>query len=145
MDTVVCAQLYPQLKQFIAGKTEKEAVGILLNWIQYAFPYEFDDVMWGGDRTFFTEETLFYKACDCEDRSILLTRLVRDLVGLKCVLIYYPGHLAAAVHFNEEVKGDSFFLDDEQYVVCDPTYIGADIGMQIPGMDIDAARVIAIE
>ena len=70
---------------------------------------------------------------------------MRDLVGLKCVLIYYPGHLAAAVHFNEEVKGDSFFLDDEPYVVCDPTYIGADIGMQIPGMDIDAARVIAIE
>lgn len=145
MDTMVCAQLYPQLKQAIEGKSEKEAVGVLLNWIQYAFPYEFDDVMWGGDRTFFTEETLFYKGCDCEDRSILLTRLVRDLVGLRCVLIYYPGHLAAAVHFNEEVKGDCFVLDNESYVVCDPTYIGADIGMQMPGMEVDAARVIAIQ
>ena len=34
---------------------------------------------------------------NCEDRAILFTRIVRDLLGLKCILIYYPGHLASAV------------------------------------------------
>ncbi len=145
MDDMVKSQLYPQIQKMIEGKGEKEAVGVLLNWIQYAFPYEFDDVMWGCDRTFFAEETLHYKACDCEDRAVLLTRLVRDLLGLKCVLVYYPGHLAAAIHFNEQVKGDSYVYDGMEYTVCDPTYVGADVGMQMPELDCDAVRLIILD
>lgn len=31
---------------------------------------------------------------------------MRDLLELEVVLIYYPGHLATAVHFDDVVTGD---------------------------------------
>lgn len=145
LDPSIKSQLYPQLNRLLEGLTEKQAVGQLLNWLQRAFPYAYDSQVWGGDRIFFSEETLFYPGCDCEDRAILFTRLVRDLVGLPCALVYYPGHLAAAVHFNEPVKGDTYTCDGESYLVCDPTYIGASMGMQQSGLDYDAAKLILLK
>jgi hypothetical protein len=136
-------QIYPELRRTLEGKRPVEKVERILNLVQTGFEYGYDDVVWGGDRPFFSEETLNYPLCDCEDRSILFTRLVRDLVGLKCALIYYPGHLAAAVHFDEEVGGVRYLLDNVPYVVCDATYIGASVGMQMP--DCDDATLIALE
>lgn len=141
----VTNQLYPQLRTLIAGKSHLDAVNILLNWVQTGFEYEYDDKVWGGDRAFFAEESLNYPYCDCEDRSILFTRLVRDLLGLKCILIYYPGHLASAVRFTENVSGDYIQLNGQKYIVSDPTYIGAPVGMTMPSMDNQKAKVILLE
>ena len=137
-------QLYSQLKPVINDKTQLEAVNILLNWVQTGFEYEYDDKVWDGDRVFFAEESLNYPFCDCEDRSILFTRLVRDFLGLKCILVFYPGHLAAAVHFTEAVNGDYIQLNGQKYIICDPTYINAPIGATMPGMDNPSAKVIVL-
>ncbi len=137
--------LYPQLRAAIGGLSQKESVERLLNWTQTAFEYEYDDKVWGGDRAFFPEETLHYPYADCEDRSILFTRIVRDLLGLKCILIYYPGHLASAVCFTETVHGDYVSLQGNKYVVCDPTYINAPVGRTMPGMNNQEAKVILLE
>lgn len=148
-NTPICQEtqsiLYPQLRSFIDGYSELDAVERLLNWVQTAFVYEYDDKVWGGDRAFFPDETLYYPYCDCEDRSILFTRLVRDLLGLKCILIYYPGHLASAVCFNENVRGDYIQLNGTRYVVCDPTYIGASVGRTMPDMDNNTAKIIVLQ
>jgi hypothetical protein len=72
-------------REKLKGLSQKEAMERLLNWVQTAFVYEYDDKVWGDDRAFFPEETLYYPYCDCEDRSILLSRLVRDLLGLKAI------------------------------------------------------------
>lgn len=61
-------QFYPQLRSLTTGKTPLEAVERILNWIQTGFVYEYDDKVWGGDRAFFAEESLYYPYCDCEDR-----------------------------------------------------------------------------
>ncbi len=139
------SRLYPQLKSLLNGLDELEAVERLLNWVQTAFVYEYDNKVWGRDRAFFPEETLYYPYCDCEDRSILFTRLVRDLLGLKCLLIYYPGHLAAAVAFNSNVGGDYIMQGGRKFVVTDPTYIGARVGRTMPDMDNASANVILLE
>ena len=120
-------------------------VDILCHWVQTAFVYEYDDKVWGHDRAFFADETLYYPYCDCEDRSILLTRIVRDLLGLKCALVYYPEHLATAIAMGENVKGDFIRIDGVKYLVCDPTYIGASIGMTMPEMDNKSAKVIVLK
>lgn len=138
-------QLYPQLESLISGKSQLNAANLLLNWVQTGFEYEFDDKVWGRDRAFFAEETLYYPYCDCEDRSILFTRLVRDLLGLKCLLVFYPGHLATAVCFTESVKGDYILLNGQRYIVSDPTYIDAPVGMTMPNMDNQTAKVILLE
>lgn len=150
-------QLYPQFKAFFdAVKRSFEedgtdmrnyapaCVDLICHWIQTAFVYEYDDKVWGGDRAFFADETLYYPYCDCEDRSILLTRMVRDLLGLKCALVYYPGHLATAIAIGEDVKGDFIRINGIKFLVCDPTYIGAPIGMTMPGMDNQSAKVIVL-
>ncbi len=136
--------LYPKLTESIAGCSKLEAANKLLNWVQTGFEYEFDDKIWGHDRAFFAEETLYYPYADCEDRSILFSRLIRDLLGLDVALIYYPGHLATAVKFNSEVQGDAMIIDGKRYVVCDPTYIGAPVGAQMPNLEYDKAQAIVL-
>ena len=138
-------QLYPSLQKTIQGKSQYEAANVLLNFVQTAFVYEYDDKVWGGDRAFFAEESLYYPYCDCEDRSILFSRLVRDLLGLKVLLVYYPGHLATAVCFTDNVTGDYISLNNQKYVVCDPTYIGAPVGATMPEMDNGKAKVILLQ
>lgn len=151
-------QLYPAFKKMfsvIAEANEEQGfddrdviptcVDVLCHWVQTGFLYEFDDKVWGHDRAFFADETLFYPFCDCEDRSILLTRLVRDLLGLRCALVYYPGHLATAIAIGENVKGDYIRIDGTKFIVCDPTYIGAPIGMTMPDMDNESAKVIVLK
>ena len=121
-------QLYPKMKEKLAGMSNVEAVQKMLHWVQTGFKYELDEIIWGVDRPFFGEESLYYPYCDCEDRSILLSHLVRDLIGLDVVLVHYPGHLAMAVDFKEDVDGVYYMYDNRKFVVCDPTYIGASIG-----------------
>ena len=137
--------LLPILQEKINGLSQLDAMQRLLNLVQTAFDYEYDDKVWGNDRAFFPEETLFYPYCDCEDRSIFLSRIVRDLLGLKCILVFYPGHLAMAVHFTEDVKGDYIMLNGLKFVVCDPTYIGAPVGKTMPDMNNQTAQVILLE
>ena len=138
------ASLYPALKRAIAGKSQYEGVSRILNFVQTAFVYEYDDKVWGQDRAFFADETLYYPYCDCEDRSILFSRIVRDLLGLDVVLIYYPGHLATAVHFSENVTGDYVNVKGQRYVICDPTYIGAPVGATMPNMNNASAKVVLL-
>lgn len=138
-------ELLPALQSKIKGLCQLDAMQKLLNFVQTAFVYEYDDKVWGGDRAFFPEETLYYPYCDCEDRAIFLSRIVRDLLGLKCILIYYPGHLAMAVCFTENVKGDYIMLNGKKFVVCDPTCMGASVGMTAPGLDNQTAKVILLE
>ncbi len=115
------ATIYPAIKKHTAGMKDDEAVNIILDLIQ-SYHYEYDDDVWGYDRAFFPDETLFYPACDCEDRAILFARVVNDILGLETALIYYPNHLAAAVRFKEEIKGGTYILKDGiKYTVCDPT------------------------
>lgn len=137
-------QLYPIMRKLVGGMSEYESVQRILNWVQTGFTYGYDNRIWGHDRTFFAEETLFYPCCDCEDRSILFTRLVRDILHLDCILVYCPGHLFTAVHFNTDVKGDYLTLDNKRYIVCDPTYIGAPIGNTMPGTNNDSANIILL-
>lgn len=146
MDENISSTLYSSLKELFKGKTELEATNMLLNTIQTGLKYAYDDEVWGSDRAFFSEESLFYPYCDCEDRAILLTRLVKDILGLNCLLVYYPGHLAAAIEYSDNtVKGDFVTLDNHKYVIADPTYINAPVGYTMPEMDNAGAKVIRVK
>lgn len=139
-------KIYPVFRNAIAGKSKLEAVSRILNWVQTGFVYEYDDEVWGEDRAFFPDETIYYPYADCEDRAILFSRLVRDLVDLDVLLVYYPGHLAAAVNFPTEVKGDYVVVDGKRFTICDPTFIyGAPVGCTADGMDNSTAKLILLK
>ena len=140
----VKASLYPALRQSIAGKDKVKAVDILLDFVQTAFKYQTDEQQFGKERPLFGDETLFYPYCDCEDRSILFSTLVRELVGLDVVLLNFPRHLATAVCFDNDVDGDHMLIDGKRYVVCDPTYIGSHVGEAMPSCKKEQAAIIRI-
>lgn len=136
--------LYPALRQKIEGKNKLAAVDILLDFVQTAFKYQTDEQQFGKERPLFGDETLYYPYCDCEDRSILFSILVRELVGLDVVLLNYPQHLATAVCFNDDVQGDYMMIEGKRYVVCDPTFIGSHVGEAMPQFKKTKATVIRL-
>ncbi|WP_163629089.1 hypothetical protein [Paludibacter sp. 221] len=125
-------ELYPVLRNAIKGKSKKDAANMLINFVQTAFEYQTDEEQFGYERPLFPDETFFYPYSDCEDRAILYAVLVKDLLGLEVVLLHYPAHLATAVCFNDNTAGDYLIIDDERFLVCDPTYIGASVGQAMP-------------
>lgn len=142
-ESVEC--LYPTLRMQLNGLTEEEAANRLLNFVQTAFEYGYDDELWGDERILFAEETMYYPYSDCEDRAILYSHLVRDLLGLDVALVYYPGHLATAVCFNGEVQGDYLTIDNRRFVICDPTYVNASVGESMPTVDGNNIRVTVLK
>lgn len=136
--------LLTMLQDQVAGKTETEAANVLLNFVQTAFEYKTDGEVWGRERPFFPEETLYYPYSDCEDRAILFCALVQKIMRLDVAFVSYPGHLATAIHFNETIPGDYFIVNGQRYLVCDPTFINAPIGLTMPGMDNTKAKVYLV-
>ena len=123
------ASLYPPLQTAIQGKSQKEAANILIHFVQTAFDYKTDGEQFGYEKPNFPEENFYYPYNDCEDRAMLYATLVKDMLGLEVVLLDYPAHIASAVHFTEDISGDYVLIDGKKYLICDPTYIGASIGM----------------
>lgn len=132
MSQVLKSTLYPTLRKSIEGKTELEAANILLNFVQTAFQYATDDEQFGYERPLFPDESFYYPYCDCEDRSILFSCLVRELMGLEVVLLDYPTHIATAICFKQDVSGDYLMLDGKKFIISDPTYINAPVGKCAP-------------
>jgi len=136
--------LLQQLKPLVEGKSEQEAVNLLLRFVQTSFKYKTDEVQFGIENYLFMEETLFYPYSDCEDRSIFFAWLVHNLLGLEVVGLDFPGHIAAAVNFNEQVRGDAFRSNGKRYVITDPTYINANAGMIMPEYKNKKPGIISI-
>lgn len=138
-------QVLYQLGSIIDGKSETEAANMLLRFSQTAFGYKIDPQNFGREKPLFPEETLFYDYSDCEDRSIMYHFLVSNLLGLDVVGLRYPGHIATAVKFNSNVPGDFIRHNGATYTISDPTYIYADIGMEMPDFEDITPEVISLQ
>lgn len=51
-----------------------------------------------------------------------------EVIGLD-----YPDHIATAVKFRGNISGDAILVEGVKYIICDPTFIGANIGQCMPG------------
>lgn len=132
------------LSPYLNGLTESDAVAFLLAYVQYGFEYATDDDQFGYEKPFFCEENYYYPHNDCEDRSVLFAFLVRHLLGLEVVLIDYPGHLAAAVRMAARHGMATVGLAGKEYVICDPTYIGAPPGTEMPEFTLGDRKLILL-
>lgn len=112
--------------------TNIEQLNLLLHFIQNSFSYQADDKQFGYENYLFAEESLYYPSIDCEDRTVLLSRLVEHYTGLKSIALAYPGHVTLAVNFPEKITGTYVMYQRQRFYVCDPTYIGATCGMLMP-------------
>jgi len=124
--------LFEAIQVEIEGKSETDAVSYLLNYLHNSFEYKTDGDQFGKEKTFFPDEMFYYPYSDCEDNTVLLTKLVNSLLGLDVVAVSYRNHMAAAVAFSEPVEGHQFMVDGKAFTICDPTYVGAPIGSIMP-------------
>ena len=142
--TILSNSMLNSLAKLIKGKSEVEAVNILLRFTQTAFKYKTDQKQFDYEKVMFPEETVFYPYSDCEDRSIMFSYLVRNLLGLKVVGVKYSDHLATAVQFSSKVSGDGFIYKGKKYTIADPTYINANYGMTMPQYKRAKFKIVSI-
>ncbi len=133
------------LKPYTSQMDELKAVNFLLHFVQTAFEYKTDEEQFGKEKYFFADELFYYPYSDCEDRSVLFSYLVRELMGLKVIGLSYPNHISTAVAFNSTVTGDYLRYKNKNYVVSDPTYIGAPVGLTMPQFKNSSPIVVEIE
>ena len=113
-----------------------EKVSYFLNWIQ-SLPYATDQEQFGEERYLLPEQALFYGKSDCEDRSILLSLLVKHYTPFDIVAVSYPNHISTAIKLpltNANQNYDTVKVNGLNYVIADPTYKGAPIGKTMPDL-----------
>lgn len=121
--------------------SELERLNRLLGLVQHGVTYQLDNDLFGIEEYYqLPGELLLNGAGDCEDRSILFARLGRQLLNREIVGVRYPGHVATAVQL--EAPGISYVLDNQRYLVADPTYIGSMAGEAIPDLADEQPELI---
>ena len=144
VDPIFEQELFEQLEFQINGLLPVEKLRWLLHFTQSAFQYATDFAQFGEEDYLVPEETFFYPKSDCEDRAIFFSWLVRRILGFEVALLHYDGHLATGVCFEGEIKGSYILSGGKQYLLCDPTYIGADIGQCMPRYENEKPVVIKL-
>lgn len=138
--------LVANLKPLVKDLNEFTAVSFLLKFAQSAFDYKTDPQQFGYEKFFFAEETVFYPYSDCEDRSVFFAALVQELLLNEVIGLEYPGHVATAVKFeNTPENGDYIMYKGEKYIICDPTFVNAPVGMCMPKFLNVEAKVIPLK
>ena len=116
----------------IEGKSQSEALDLLLNFVQKAFKYKVDNEQFNRGKVMFSSETIFYPYSDCEDRAIFFTYLVKTLLEIDVIGLKYRDHMATAVQIDEKLKGEYIKVHKSAYILADPTYVNARLGMSMP-------------
>ena len=142
--TALNSTMLLRLAPLLHGKSEIEAVNFLLRFVQTSFAYKTDQKQFDYEKVMFPEETIFYPYSDCEDRSIMFSYLVKNILGLDVVGVKYNDHLATAVAFSSDVSGASFRYNNKTYTISDPTYINANAGMAMPKYKDSKFDIIAL-
>ncbi len=137
--------LAENLMPLLDSLSKEEQVSTLLTLLHESFPYQTDQEQFGHEKYFFAEEMMAYPYSDCEDRAVFFSYLVRTFAGLPEIGLSYPGHVATAVCLDEDKTGGDYFLyRQKRYWVCDPTYIGASVGMAMPDLAKQTAEIIPV-
>ena len=132
-------------RPLITGKSKIEAANLLLSFVQQAFAYKTDQDAYGKEKYMFADELLHYPYADCEDRSVLYAYLVRTLLNLEVTGLTFPGHVATAVHFLKNPPGEYISYARKEFVIADPTFTGAPVGMLMPGINKSEAEIIEVK
>jgi hypothetical protein len=134
-----------KIKPLVENKNARDAVGFLLNLVQNGFEYKTDEEQFGREKFNFPEENLYYPYNDCNDRVAFFAYLVENIVGLDVIGVEYPGHIATAVNFKEDVPGDYISWQGNKFIMADPTYINAPLGLTMPQYVNTKADIVEVK
>ncbi len=111
--------LTKEIKRAVADMPKAKALDFILKFTQTAIDYRKDKV----EKFAFPEETLVADYADCEDKAVLFATLVKEVLGMRSVALYYKNaeHINVAVEsWNNNIEGN-FTFNNSGYVVCEPS------------------------
>jgi hypothetical protein len=92
----------------------------LVSFTRSSFQYREDKDYFGYSKPMIADEVFHYPFSDCEDRSALFFRLVKETVDLPMIIVAFPDHLTIGVALDEEI-GEPISYRGRNYYICDPT------------------------
>lgn len=114
-------------KALESGYSDYEVVCLIINFVQ-SLDYVKDKVSTGYDEyPKFPLETLYDQGGDCEDTSILLASLIREL-GYGTVLIVFDNHAGIGVQGESGAQGSYFEYNGTPFYYVETTGEGWNIG-----------------
>lgn len=145
----VSTKLQTEVFDIVREKThamdQQKAVQYILNLVQFGFEYKTDEAMFGRQKPLFIEESFYYGQNNCKDRVAVFSWLIKGILGLETVMFDYPNHVACGVNFTQEAPtGDYYQHKGKRFTMCDPTYIGASVGMTMNAYKNISAEIIEL-
>lgn len=132
LDDAYLGQLVTKIQEAARQESysEFETVGFAASFVQ-SLPYVSDNVSTAYDEyPRYPIETLVDNGGDCEDTSILMASLIKEM-GYGVVLLRLPGHVAVGVAGGEGVYGTYWEYEGRKYYYLETTGTGWGIG-EIP-------------
>lgn len=145
LSEVTTESLLAAINKSIAEYSLEEKIEFLLSLTQSSKTYKSDSVVYGKERYMFPEESLFYESSDCEDRSILLAKLIKDILNLNSIGIEYTGHVILGIPSEElNLNGVQLIFNNANYILADPSYRDAPLGIITPDLLDDTPKVFSL-
>lgn len=135
-------QLADEIKSLCdqCGYGESETIRETANFVQ---SIEYVDDMTSTGYTEFPKyplETLYDQCGDCEDSSILLGALLKEL-GYGCIFIELPEHVAIGVKATDDAPGTYYDYNGSHYLYIETTNSGWDIGTLPDDFNEEKAKI----
>lgn len=98
-------------------------------FVQDAIEYQYDSDTTGEDEyPRYPIETLYERQGDCEDTSILMAALLKEL-GYEVGFLHIPGHVAVALRTADNYDGGAYYeINGHRYLFIESTGSGWNIG-----------------
>ncbi len=113
--------LLPQFQKILAGKSQEEALSILLSFTRRSFKYKWDWDVYDTDHSMIADRVFLEPYSDHEDKSALFCFLIRELYGYKIAVIsHFNFDITIGVALEEPI-GTPYMIDGVAYTICDPT------------------------
>lgn len=114
------SSLIEKLKSRLSKLSVQDGVSYLMEFTRSGFQFAPDKIIYGGEKRFSPEETLFAENSDCEDRSSLMFALLTRIYNLPMIVISYTDHVNLGIGF-EKVYGKGIQFEGRTYTLCEPT------------------------
>jgi hypothetical protein len=122
--------LLDNLRIITSEMTKVEGARFLLHFVQNVVPYGDDFSKYGGERYYYPEETVMCSNADCEDKAFLLGYLLRELLKIESVGLFFKEdkHISLALNLEDYNHPNAFKYKGKNYIPCEPTGKNAKLG-----------------
>lgn len=144
ISSTLANSLLPKLQKMIDGKSQKEALEVLVAFTRTAFKYKWDWDVYNDDKPMYAEQVFVSEFSDHEDRSALLYYLVKELLDLPMIVItHYNNNMTLGVKMDQDMKR-KYEYNGRNFTICDPTHpvSNCEINRYPLGLTYNTATVI---